>query len=199
MLAFLLADFIVNIRKVQMGKILIFPTDTVYGIGCAIFDKTSIEKIYEIKHRPRNKPLACLCANLNQINEIAFINDKEKKIVEEFMPGALTIILKAKDKVKEITGFDTIGVRIPNSKIAQEILLNNGPMLTTSVNESNERPLNDYIEIKQQYGHLVDEIFQSEEQSSDVASTVVSLLENQIVILREGAIKKCQIEKILSY
>ena len=62
-------------------KILIFPTDTVYGIGCSVFDKEGMEKIYEIKHRPKDKPLACLCANMKQIDEIAYLNDKARKII----------------------------------------------------------------------------------------------------------------------
>ena len=112
-------------RRKVMGKLIIFPTDTVYGIGCEIFDKENINKIYELKHRPRSKPLACLCADLKQIKQIAYINSFEKKVIEKFMPGALTIILKAKKKVAETTGFETIGVRIPNSKIAQRILIKN--------------------------------------------------------------------------
>lgn len=179
-----------------MNKILIFPTDTVYGIGCSVFDKKNIEKIYEIKHRPSNKPLACLCANINQIEKLAFVSEKERKVIDTFMPGVLTIILRAKDNVKNVTGFDTIGVRIPNSKIAKKILLENGPMLTTSVNESEEKPLNDYEEIKQRYGNFVDKIYQTNEKSSNIPSTVVSLLSGKINVIREGKIKKAQIEEI---
>ena len=113
------------------------------------------------------------------------------------MPGALTIILKAKKKVAETTGFETIGVRIPNSKIAQRILIKNGPMLTTSVNESEKIPLNDYDEIKLKYGEVVDEIFATDEKSSNQASTVVSFLEGFPKILREGEITLEQISKVL--
>lgn len=182
-----------------MNKLLIFPTDTVYGIGCGIFDKKNIDKIYDIKHRPRSKPLACLCANLKQIQTIAYIGEKEQKIIENLMPGALTIILKAKDNVKEVTGFDTIGVRIPNSKTAQSILLENGPMLTTSVNESEERPLNSYEEIYEKYNDVVDKIYSSNEPSSAISSTVVSLLNGDIQILREGQIKFDDIKGIIGY
>lgn len=184
-------------RRKVMGKLIIFPTDTVYGIGCEIFDKENINKIYELKHRPRNKPLACLCADLKQIKQIAYINSLEKKVIEKFMPGALTIILKAKKKVAETTGFETIGVRIPNSKIAQRILIKNGPMLTTSVNESEEIPLNDFEEIKMKYGEFVDEIYPTDEKSSNQASTVFSFLEGVPKILREGEITLEQISKVL--
>lgn len=182
-----------------MNKLLIFPTDTVYGIGCGIFDKKNIDKIYEIKHRPRSKPLACLCANLKQIQSIAYIGEKEQKIIEKLMPGALTIILKAKEEVKNVTGFDTIGVRIPNSKTAQKILLENGPMLTTSVNESEKVPLNNYEEIYERYNNVVDKIYPSNEPSSSISSTVVSLLKGDVQILREGQIKLDDIKNIIGY
>ena len=84
-----------------MKKIIIFPTDTVYGIGCSVFDKTSIKKIYEIKHRPIDKPLAVLCANISQIDSIAYLNDKAKRLINKYLPGPLTIIIKAKDNIKE--------------------------------------------------------------------------------------------------
>lgn len=180
-----------------MNKLIIFPTDTVYGIGCGIFDKENINKIYEIKHRPKSKPLACLCADLQQIDQIAYVSESEKKVINQFMPGALTIILQAKEEVIEVTGFDTIGVRIPNSEIARAILIENGPMLTTSVNESEKIPLNDYEEIKAKYGCFVDVVYPSTEKSSNQASTVVSLIEGKVKIIREGEITLEQINKVL--
>lgn len=179
-------------------KILIFPTDTVYGIGCSVFDKEGMEKIYEIKHRPKDKPLACLCANLKQIDEIAYLNDTARKIINVFMPGALTLILKAKENVKEITGFDTIGIRIPNSKIALKILIENGAMLTTSVNESGKMSLNDYNQIVDEYGKLVDKVYKPNgEKSSNKASTVLSIINGEIKILREGEITLEEIKNVL--
>ena len=177
---------------------MIFPTDTVYGIGCSVFDKEGMEKIYEIKHRPKDKPLACLCANMKQIDEIAYLNDKARKIINVFMPGALTLILKAKENVKEITGFDTIGVRIPNSKIALKILIENGAMLTTSVNESGKMSLNDYNQIVDEYGKLVDKVYKPNgEKSSNKASTVLSIINGEIKILREGEITLEEIKNVL--
>ena len=176
--------------------VIIFPTDTVYGIGTKIFDMEGIEKIYQIKKRPKDKPLACLCANLEQISDIAELNDDAIKLINEFLPGPLTLILKCKDIVYNKIGYKTIGVRIPNSKIALDILKENGPMLTTSVNDSGERPINEYELIVNKYDNIVDKIYPSNEKSSDVASTVVSLIEN-IKILREGQITLDMINKCL--
>ena len=171
-----------------MSKVIIFPTDTVYGIGTPIFDVEGIKRIYDIKKRPKEKPLACLCANLEQIKSIAYLNEKAIKLINEFLPGALTLILKSKEEVFEKIGYKTIGVRIPNSKIALDILKENGPMLTTSVNESGSVPLNEYDDIKKNYNDLVDYIYNTDRQSSNIASTVVLINGDSIKVLRAGEI-----------
>ena len=179
-----------------MSKVIIFPTDTVYGIGTPIFDIEGIDRIYEIKKRPRTKPLVCLCANLEQINSIAYVDENAKKLINKFLPGALTLILNAKDDVKIKIGYKTIGVRIPNNKIALDILKENGPMLTTSVNESGLVPLNEYDDIYRQYNDVVDKIYDTNTTSSNISSTVV-LIDGEVKILREGQITKEEIEKAI--
>ena len=180
-----------------MGRVIIFPTDTVYGIGTQIFDTEGIKRIYEIKNRPLDKPLACLCSNIKQIEDIAIIDDNARKLIDKFLPGALTLILESKDIVKEKIGYKTIGVRIPNSKIALSILEENGPMLTTSVNDSGEAPMNHYSEIVEKYGKLVDKIYDNDSKILEIPSTVVMIIDGDIKILREGYIKKEEIGKIL--
>ncbi len=175
-----------------MGRVIIFPTDTVYGIGTSIYDADGVNRIYEIKKRPLDKKLACLCANFNQIESIAVVNDSAKKLINEFLPGALTVILKTKEDIREKIGYDTIGVRIPNHKIALDILNKNGPMLTTSVNESGNVPLNEYDEIIKEYINLVDEIHNTDTESSNISSTVVSAID-EIKILRLGEISEAEI------
>ncbi len=173
--------------------VIIFPTDTVYGIGTKIFDIDGIEKIYEIKKRSKDKPLACLCANIKQIDDIAILDDNARLLINKFLPGALTIVLKAKDEVINKIGYKTIGVRIPNSKIALNILNENGPMLTTSVNDSGSMPINEYEIIKEKYNNLVDKIYEKKEASSNISSTVISIIDNEIKFLRIGGISKEEI------
>jgi len=177
--------------------VIIFPTDTVYGIGTKIFDIDGINKIYEIKKRPKDKPLACLCASLDQIKGIAYITPDAEKLINKFLPGALTLILKSKPDVYEKIGYKTIGVRIPNSKIALDILKENGPMLTTSVNESGFKPINEYDLIVKEYETKVDKIYKSNELSSNISSTVILIDNSDIKILREGQISKTMIDECL--
>ncbi len=181
-----------------MSKVIIFPTDTVYGIGTPIFDVEGIERIYNIKKRPKDKPLACLCADLAQIEAIAYLNDRAIKLINKFLPGPLTLILKAKEEVTEKIGYKTIGVRIPNCKIALDILKDNGPMLTTSVNESGNVPLNEYDDIKKDYDSLVDCIYNTNIHSSNISSTVVLINDDEFKILRLGEITLEEINKAVN-
>lgn len=181
-----------------MSKVIIFPTDTVYGIGTPIFDIEGIKRIYDIKKRPKDKPLACLCANLEQINSIAYLNDKAIKLINKFLPGALTLILNAKEEVVNKIGYKTIGVRIPNCDIALNILKENGPMLTTSVNESGSIPLNEYDDIKRDYNDLVDYIYDTNTHSSNISSTVVLINDNEFKILRAGEITLDDLNKVVN-
>ena len=176
-------------------KIIVFPTDTIYGIGCSVYDKESVEKIYQIKHRDRNKPLSCLCKDVKQVEEIANISESEKRIIEKYN---ITLILTAKANISEITGFKTIGIRIPQNHCAAKILKKFGPMLTTSINESGEEPLNTYEEICKKYKKVVDKIYKGKETSSGIASTVAQLVDGEVIILRSGEVKKEQIENLIA-
>lgn len=180
------------------NRVIIFPTDTVYGIGASIYDTAGQKRIYAIKNRPLSKPLAVLCANLEQMEEIAYVDDNAKKLINKFLPGPLTLILNSKPKALEATGLKTIGVRIPSYDVAIEILKKNGPMSTTSVNESGEPSMNNYLEIKESYGSLVDDIYMpSNDATSSLPSTVVDFSKDTPKILREGAISLEQINNVL--
>lgn len=179
------------------GRVIIFPTDTVYGIGTKIRDLEGIERIYQIKHRPKEKPLACLCSDLDQIKSIAEVDATAEALIRRFLPGGFTLILKSKKEIEELIGYPTIGVRIPNFDIALNILRENGPMLTTSVNESGMVPLNEYDEIVKEYGSLVDKIYDTNKESMNLPSTVVLVQNGVVKILREGPISKQEIEDYL--
>lgn len=186
-----LAEFLKLEKKDLVGKIICFPTDTVYGVGALFNDVDAIKKIYQMKDRNWHKPLPILGANLNDIFPfITNINDETKKIMEKYWPGALTIIFNKNPHAKiEINKeFSTIGFRIPNSKIALEILSKYGLMATTSVNLSGEPPLNTYEEIVKHFGDKIDYIIEDEENHSNVSSTIVDATSDKYVILRQGDI-----------
>lgn len=172
-------------------KIYIFPTDTVYGIGAYYKDKESIDEIFRIKNRDINKKLPILCSDIKQIEEICYVDNRAKKIINYFLPGELTIILKSK-----INFNDTIAVRIPKNKIAIDLINKIGPMATTSVNISNEKEINNYDEIVKIFKNKVTKIYKNNEKISNKPSTIISLVDD-IKLIREGNISLKDILSII--
>ena len=126
-------------KIISEGGVVVFPTDTVYGIGCDPYNKSSVEKIYQIKKRSKEKPLPILGYSLSTINEIVEFDEESKKIAEVFWPGPLTLILKLKDeKLKEILRVDKIAARVPDNQCLLDILKNCKFLIGTSANYSGE-------------------------------------------------------------
>ncbi len=179
-------------KKDLLGKIICFPTDTVYGVGCILGDEEALEKIYELKNRDLSKPLAILVPNSESIKD--YVKDIPL-VAEEYMakywPGALTIIFNKKEGVCDsfTKGLSTIGFRMPNSKVALEVLKKFGPLATTSVNISNNPPINNLEEIIKYFGDKIDYIIEDIEVVSEISSTIVDVSKDKIVILRQGDIK----------
>ena len=173
--------------------VIIFPTDTVYGLACNCFSEKAINKLFEIKKRAKYKPINVLTDSVDKIMQVVDkINPIEKKIIKKYMPGAVTIILDKKESVSDVltAGLPTIGVRIPNNKIALEILKRvDYPLATTSANMSGKEAgvrVNDFLNY---FDGKVDAIIDGGETDMKKASTIVRVEENHIEIIREGTIK----------
>ena len=187
-------------KIIDDNELIVFPTDTVYGLGAKVLDDLGQERIMELKNRDCSKRFAVLCANLEQIESIAIVSDDAKKIINKFLPGGLTLILEAKNKDIHNYAIDnTVAVRIPKHPIAIKLLLENGPLATTSVNLSGEKPLNDYDTINSKFKGLVDYIFSDELniKYSNVPSTILDMT-NGLKVIREGEIKLEEILKVIS-
>lgn len=184
--------------KLNNGDVIIFPTDTVYGIGAMITDLAALEKIYNIKKRPKDKRLAVLCSTVEDIEKIAYVTNEAKRLIEKYMPGALTIILKSKEEVRNEFIYETVGVRIPNHDLALRILKENGPMATSSVNVSGKEPLNDYVEIVKIFSGDVLYIYPNADVASKVSSTVIDMTTEECILIREGDLKFNDILKFLN-
>ncbi|MCM1260073.1 MAG: L-threonylcarbamoyladenylate synthase [Prevotella sp.] len=172
-------------------KIIAFPTDTVYGVGAMITDTEAIEKIYRLKQRDFQKPLAILAASKEDI--LPYIETPSPDVfalMEQYWPGPLTIVFrKSKEVSNQLTrGLDTIGFRIPNEPVTLQLLKQVGPLATTSINISGEPPLNDPRSIEQAFGNQIDYLYAHNVQASQVSSTVIDATQSPIVILRQGEI-----------
>lgn len=183
---------------IKQGKIVVFPTETVYGIGTNGLDENAVKKLYEAKQRPLEKPISLLVSNMEMVNLIAKdITEIEYKIMEKFFPGPLTIILKKKDIVPDIVtaGQDTIGVRMPSGEIARKLVeMANVPIAAPSANISGQPSGTNLQEIKK---HLdADYFIDGGESELGLASTIVKVVDGKLQILRQGKITLEEINEI---
>ena len=167
-------------------EVVIFETDTVYGIGCLIESEIGIKRIYDIKKRDDKLPLAVLCANVQQVDKLVKNFDDYKYLADKYWPGALTLIFNKTNVISDsiTSGFNTVGVRIPNDIIALDILEKYGPMAVTSLNISSEPALLKFEDTKA-FENEVDFIVKGKDLSS-VNSTVYDCVNNKV--LRQGEI-----------
>lgn len=175
------------LKKDLKDEVLIFETDTVYGIGCLISSEKGVRRIYDIKERDGQKPLAVLCANIEQVKSVVNEFSLGIEYGEKYWPGALTLVLPKKDIVGDFitSGFKTVGVRIPNDEIALQILEKFGPMAVTSLNLSTEPAILKYSDA---YMYLDDVDYVVEGKDLDsISSTVYDCINKKT--LRKGDIK----------
>ncbi len=175
------------VKKPMKGKVAIFQTDTVYGIGCLYQDESAIERIYAIKKRDVKKPLAILCGSLEQAQALAENYTDFETLATQYWPGALTLVVKRSDKVPmSVTrGMDTVGLRIPNDPVAQKILNHFGPMAVTSLNISSEPDVTTYEEALR-FKSVVDYLVKGS-STAGLSSTVYDTLNGKV--LRQGVVK----------
>lgn len=166
------------------NKVICFPTDTVYGVGCKIDDLDSIKRIFEMKKRDGKKPLAILCTNKSQIEKYVKINDEKTiTLMDKYWPGALTIIFEKTNLIDdEITcGKNTVAFRSPDSEISQRILETFGLMPTTSVNFSGMKELNSVDEIEEAFSDYIDYIVTDNQPLSKTPSTIYDSISSKVV------------------
>ena len=176
-------------KLLNEGKIVITPTDTIYGIMGDSTNEEVIKKIYKIKNRPLNKPLILLMDSYKMIKKYTKnINDKEEKLIKEFMPGLVTVILEKNDKVNNLITSNTnyVGIRIPNNKELLEIINKlDKPVISTSANISEEISITNIEQLDKEIKDNVDYIYDNGEILNQ-SSTIVKFENGKLIILREG-------------
>jgi tRNA threonylcarbamoyl adenosine modification protein (Sua5/YciO/YrdC/YwlC family) len=170
------------------GGIIIYPTDTVYGLGCDLSNKKGIEKIYELKKRNRKQPLSFVCSDLKHISQYAKVTDYAYKTMKRLLPGAYTFILEASRLVPKIIlpKRSTTGIRVPDNHICLALVKELGqPIISTSVKTEQGETLGDPSVIKEYFGRTVDLIIDSGIIMPQ-PSSVISLVDDNIEIIRIG-------------
>lgn len=172
------------------SKIVAFPTDTVFGLGCLKGDETAIEKIYEAKNRSIDKKLPMMVSDFEMLKEYCEVTPEVKVLLDSFTPGPITLIMRY------LNSDETVAVRIPNDEWILKLIKEIGkPLLVTSANISGAGSLIKYEDVIGQIGNKVDAIVK-DDAKGERASTIVDCL-NNYKILREGPILESQIQAVI--
>ncbi|MCK4509694.1 MAG: threonylcarbamoyl-AMP synthase [Desulfuromonadales bacterium] len=176
------------VKTLKQGGLIAYPTDTTYGIGCNIFNARGVKNIYQIKQRDARKPFSFICSDLSDAANYAQVSNFAFKIMKRHLPGPYTFVLDATRVVPNTltTRQKTVGIRIPDDEIAMAIVRELGhPLVTTSANLTGETPLHDPVEIEESMGRMLDLVIDGGIRYGD-PSTVISLIDDHIEVLREG-------------
>lgn len=188
-------DELIDVSKcLKNGGLIIFPTETVYGLGALATDETAVNNIFIAKGRANDNPLIVHLSNKTEIEKYAVIsNDIEKQLIDSFMPGPFTLILKKKDIIPNnvSANLDTVGIRIPNNNIANAILsIENLPIAAPSANTSGKPSGTTVEDIIDEFDGKVDYIIDGANTDIGLESTVVKVINGIPTILRPGYITK---------
>jgi L-threonylcarbamoyladenylate synthase len=192
-----IADAVASVRS---GRLIVFPTDTVYGIGAVPDDPAATARLFEAKLRPRDLTLPVLTATLDAARAVARFDGRAERLAAACWPGALTLVLP---RTEVSAGWDlggdgaTIGVRVPSHPLALAVLDAAGPLATTSANRSGEPPAVTCDELHGAFGDLVAVYLCQEPPLSGAASTVVDLTHPDVRMLRAGGVDVARIEQLL--
>lgn len=187
-------------KALNEDKLIVFPTETVYGIAGNALKLDVVNSLYQAKNRDYSKPFSLMLSDITKIKDIAYVSADEEKVIKKFMPGSITLILKKKDCISDLAtaGKDTVGVRIPDHEIALSILKSiNYPLATSSANISGRNNNSDITAIINDLAYYVDVFIKGNISSNLLASTVLEIKNGKTNILREGIISEQDIKKIL--
>ena len=189
------------IDEIKNDNLIIFPTETVYGIGANALREEAVNKIFLVKTRAKNNPLIVHLKSVDEIDKYAYIeNEIEKKLIDTFMPGPITIILKKKNCIPSCVtaGMDTVGIRVPSNPIANHFLeIVDVPIAAPSANISSRPSGTKVSDIKDEFDFKVNYIIDGGESKIGLESTVVKVIDNIPTILRPGFVTKEMIENII--
>ncbi len=190
-----------SVEILKSGGLVAFPTETVYGLGADGLNSIAISKIFEVKQRPTFNPLILHISSPTMLDEIAeYSNDKISLLINKFWPGPLTLVLKKKKIVPYIVtaGLETVAVRMPNNKIALELIEKLGkPIAAPSANSFSKLSPTKAEHVEKQLGEKVDIILNGGSCNVGVESTIIEITENAQFLLRPGGVAKEDIEKVI--
>jgi len=186
-----------TLRSYKNGGVIVFPTDTVYGIGCDPFKRDSVTKIYELKKRDGEKRFPILGTSKKELEKIVEFNSIAEKISHEFWPGQVTLLLPIRKEIsRKIENNGKLAVRVPNNKCVLSILKHCKLIIGTSANISGEESILDVDELKIKLPEA-DVLVDGGKITNSGESTIIEFVAGELKIIREGSVSKEEIENIL--
>ncbi len=189
------------VEVLRSGGVIVYPTDTVYGLGCDLHNKNAIERIYQLKRHEPVKQFSFLCSDLKHISEYAKVSNHAFRFMKHLIPGPYTFVLPA-TRLKTIpksvvSKRKTVGIRVPDNKICRAIIASLGnPVINTSVTDERGNILSDPAHIKKYLGFQVDLILDAGILPT-IPSTIFDLTDERPVIIRKGAGDLSLIQQLL--
>lgn len=183
-------NIVVASEVVRNGGLVVYPTETVYGLGCDPLNIEAVKRVFQVKG-DRKKPLPILASSIEHTEKVAFLSKSVKGVAAKFWPGPLTIVLHKKPFLPDIVNCnqDSVGVRIPNHAVTIKLIqLSDGLLVGTSANKSGRKPPKTAEEAIEQIGEEVDVILDGGPTSFGTSSTVVDFTSAKPKLLREGPI-----------
>jgi tRNA threonylcarbamoyl adenosine modification protein (Sua5/YciO/YrdC/YwlC family) len=177
------------VDTLRKGGLVCYPTDTMYGIGCDIFNQKAVKRVHQVKKRPKQKPFSFMCSSLKNISEYAHVSNTAYRLMRKHLPGPYTLVLPGAKIVPKImlTKQKTVGIRVPDSPICLAVIeaLGNPLLNTSALRDDHDEPVIGAFDVENLFGHEVDLIIDGGEVYPD-PSTVISLISEQPEIFREG-------------
>ncbi len=191
----------ISAEELKHGNLVAFPTETVYGLGADGLNPIAVSKIFEAKQRPMFNPLILHIADLNMLNNVAIVNNKKiEKLIKNFWPGPLTLILPKRNIVPDIVtaGLETVAVRMPDNKIALQLINELGnPVAAPSANSFGKLSPTTAEHVAKQLANKVNIILDGGSCNVGVESTIIEITEKDNFLLRPGGISKEEIEAVI--
>jgi tRNA threonylcarbamoyl adenosine modification protein (Sua5/YciO/YrdC/YwlC family) len=172
----------------KQGAVIAYPTDTMYGIGCDIFNQKAVKRIYQIKKRDKSKPFSFICSSLKDVSQYCFLSNSAYRLMKKCLPGPYTFVLPAMKIVPKImlSKQKTVGIRVPENNICQQIVNTLGnPILTTSATLEEDSYLSEAFEVEERLGNMIDLIIDGE-PITPAPSSVISLIGEEALVIRAG-------------
>jgi L-threonylcarbamoyladenylate synthase len=173
------------VAAIRRGDLVVYPTETVYGLAADALDAEAIERVFEAKQRPRNKPISMAVPDVAVAADYTHITDRERAFCERFLPGPVTVLLERNDRVPDVlvAGRDRVGIRVPDHDLARDLARRTGPITATSANRSGQPSARHVEDIDPDIREQAVVIDGGETPGTE--STVVNVSDNELV--RRGA------------